>query len=268
MIATEVSSRRPQALEKALERVVSGLAAKEYNFLASDESPEAMREQLEKFDEGRLGITGKVFGLALGLTDLSGVVKTITKHVVGFGVQEVDGEDLAALRDLMLSSFPLAAVAYSRLYGPRFLAVVAGDDLKREEFVEAIDRFERINLVMMELGGRLTLKLFGRSVLGVNGSSATGSLVVLASSTARANVLREWAAARPLHSDTMLNQMKERFTSLRFWAKAAIGLIEYKPNQLRQEVLVLDAQTGRVTSTASPRLGFEFGFALEDIAAA
>jgi hypothetical protein len=193
-------------------------------------------------------------------------IKVITEHVVGFGAGKVDDEDLATLQQLMKSCFPLCAFAFSRLYGPRFLAIIDGESIAQQDVFESMDKFEQINLCMMELGGRLELKLFGKSVVGINSSAATGSLVIVASSTNRAGVLRQWVSSKPLHNDTMVNQMKERFTSLKFWAKAAFGMIEYKPHQLRQEVIVLDAQTGQATSTASPRLGFEFGFSLEDIA--
>jgi hypothetical protein len=194
-----------------------------------------------------------------------GLVEAVTKRVVGFGTERVGDEELAALQQTMRSHFPLCAFSFSQMYGPRFVAILDGQDLPQSGLHEAMDRFEQINLCMMRLGGRLELKLFGKSVVGINGSGATGSLIVVDSDTEHAGLLRQWVRGKPLRNDTILNQMKERFTRWQFWAKAVVGMIEYKPHQLRQEVIVLDAQTGQATSTTSPRLGFEFGFSLNDI---
>jgi hypothetical protein len=224
-----------------------------------------MQEGLAKFDEGRLWLGGKVFGFLVSGGDMPGFVKTIAGHVVALGAEKVDDADLVALQQLMQGSFPLCAFAFSKMYGPRFAAVVNGDGVTQPAVFGAMDQFQQINLRMMGLGGRLSLKLFGKSVLGLDASAATGSMILLAPTTERAGVLRQWVSSKPLHSDTITNQMKERFARWQFWAKAIFGMIEYKPHQLRQEVIVLDAETGQATSTASPRLGFEFGFALSDV---
>jgi len=264
---TTIRSNLPQ-LNASLERLVNGLIAKEFTFVTPEASPQQLQERLSEFDKGRIGLFGKVFGYAIGASEVPAVVQTITQHVVSLGAEKVADEELAALQEFMRSSFPLCAVAFSRMFGPRFLAIRDGDCLSQPELFEAMDSFEHINLCMMQLGGRLELKLFGKALLGVNSSAATGSLILVASTTERANLLRQWVNSKPLHSDTILNQMKERFTRWQFWTKAIFGMIEYQPHQLRQEVIVLDAQTGQATSTASPRIGFEFGFALTDIASA
>jgi hypothetical protein len=264
---TTAGASTPEHLATALDRLVNGLVAKEFFFLTPETSAQQLQERLARFDEGRLGIFSKVFSFALGATDMPGFVKTIAGRVVSLGASSVNDEDLANLHRVMSSSFPLSAIAFSRLYGPRFVAIVDGDGITQPELVEAMNLFEQINLCMMDLGGRLELKLFGKSIAGLNCSAATGSLIVVAGDSERAGLLRQWVNSKPLRSDTAWNQMKERFTSFWFWAKAAVGIIEYKPHQLRQEAIVLDAQTGKATSTASARLGFEFGFSLSDIAA-
>jgi hypothetical protein len=255
-------------LEASLDRLVNGLIAREFTFVTPESSAQGMQEGLAKFDEGRLWLGGKVFGFLLGGADLPDFVKTITEHVVAFGAEQVDDRELAALQQLMQQSFPLCAFAFSKMYGPRFAAIVNGDSMTEGELFEAMDRFQQINLCLMELGGRLSLKLFGKSIIGLNASAATGSLVVVASSTKRSHLLRQWVSSKPLHSDTAINQMKELFTRWQFWAKALFGMIEYKPHQLRQEVIVLDAEAGEAASTASPRLGFEFGFGFSDVVCA
>lgn len=241
------------------------LIAKGFTFVTPEASPEHMNAQLAKFDEGRLWLGGKVFSLLLGGADLPEFAQTITKHVVAFGAEQVDDAELAALQQLMRSCFPLCAFAFSKLYGPRFVALINGDNLTQAELCELMDQFQQVNFCMMGLGGRLSLKLFGKSILGINGSAATGSLFIVTSTTERANRLHQWVHDQPLHSDTMINQMKESLTRWQFWAKAAFGMIEYKPHQLRQEAIVLNTQLGQAVSSASPRLAFEFGFSLEDL---
>ncbi len=255
----------PTRLEASLDRLVNGLIAKEFTFVTPESSAQEMQEELARFDEGRLWLNGKVFGFLMGGADVPDFVKTVTEHVVAFGTEQVDDKELAALQQLMRLSFPLCAFAFSKLYGPRFAAIVNGDSLTPGELFEAMDRFQQINLCMMDLGGRLSLKLFGKSIVGLNNSAATGSMVVVASSTKRSQLLRQWVSSKPLRSDTAINQMKELFSRWQFWAKALFGMIEYQPHQLRQEVIVLDAETGAAASTASPRLGFEFGFGLADV---
>jgi hypothetical protein len=253
-------------LEPSLNRLVNGLVSKDFKFVTPEATTQQMREQVAKFDKERTGLTGRLFALMLGGTDMPDIAKTITKHIVAFGAEDVNDAELATLQQLMRAFFPLSAIAFSKVYGPRFVAIVDGDDCTQSELSSAMDRFEQINLCIMPLGGRLSIKLFGKSILGINASTATGSLLIAVSNSQRAGLVRRWVKDRPLHSDTMLNQLKERFGRWQFWAKAVVGMVEYKPHQLRQEAIVLDAQTGSATSTASPRVGFEFGFALSDIA--
>ncbi len=256
---------KAQGIDVALTQIIRGLSSKGYRFVTCDTSVQEMQHGLVQFDEGRLWLGGKLFSFVLGGSDLPAFAQSITEHVVGLGTEEVEDAELEKLQQLMRDSFPLCAFAFSKIWGPRFTAVANGDEVSPEELFTALDRFEVISHCMMELGGRLTLKLFGKSVLGLNGSAATGSLLLVASTTERAVALRQWVASKPLRSDTIVNQLKERFSRWQFWAKAAIGMIEYKPHQLRQEVIVVDAQSSQATSTASPRFGFEFGFSLSDI---
>lgn len=258
----------PKRIEAALARMMAGLAAKEFAFVTPEATSQHLQRRLARFDEGRANLSGQALGLGFGLAGAPVLVTTLAKQVVGFGAEQVADEELAALQRLMRTHFPLCAIAFSRLYGPRFVAIVDGDAVAQQALHGAMDRFQEINLYMLQLGGRLSLKLFGRAVAGIRASAATGSLILVAGSGGRAELLRQWAAGKPLHSDTIVTQMKERFSSVSFWAKAVVGFIEYKPHQLRQEVIVLDAESGRATSTAAPRLAFEFGFSLGDIAAA
>ncbi len=252
--------------EASISRLVNGLVAKGFKFVTPEATPQEMHERLAKFDEERTGLTGRLFSFFIGAYDMPDVAKTIAKHVVGFGSQDVDDAELASLLQRMRSCFPLCAITFSKTYGPRFVVIIDGDSCTQSELFAAMDRFQEINLCIMPLGGRLSIKLFGKSIATVNASAATGSLIIVASTTQRASALRQWVSSKALHSDTTLNQLRERFTRWQFWAKALVGMIEYKPHQLRQEVIVLDAETGQPTSTVSPRMAFEFGFVLTDIA--
>jgi hypothetical protein len=193
-------------------------------------------------------------------------VKTLTEQVVGFGADPVTEAELAGLQQLMRANFPLCAFAFSTLYGPRFAAILNGDGLTQSALFEALERFQQVNVCLMALGGRLSLKLFGKSLLSFNASAATGSLFIVASTAERSNALRRWVESKPLQSDTIVNQLKERLTRWQFWAKALVGVVEYKPHQLRQEVIVLDASSGEATSSVAPRIPFEFGFSLSEVA--
>jgi len=165
----------------------------------------------------------------------------------------------------MRENFPLCAITVSKIYGPRFVAVVDCDDMTQDRLSEIIERFTMINLFNLQLGGRLTLKLLGNTALKLHGSSATGSMILITSKTRQAAVLREWVKQIPLHNDTALAQVKKMGKDPKFWAGLALGMVQYRPNQLRQEVIVLDAQSGLITSTESLRLPLEFGFSLPDI---
>lgn len=262
----EKKARPSEQLDAALARLVNGLAAKEFTFVTPESSAGQMQDGLATFDDRRLWLTGKMFGFLMGGADLPEFARTIAGRVIGFGAEKADDGELAALQQLMRASSPLCAFGFSTLYGPRFAAVVNGDDVTEAGLSVALERFQQVNLCMMQLGGRLSLKLFGKAVAGFKTSAATGSLILVASTTRRADQLRGWLASRPLRNDTIFNQMKETFSRWQFWAKAVFGMIEYKPHQLRQEAVVLDAQANQATSTASARLPFEFGFGLGDVA--
>src|SRR5262249_51794901 len=74
----------PGRLETALTRLVNGLVAKGFTFVTLEVSPQQMQERLAKFDEGRLWLSGKIFGFLISGADMPGLIKTITKHVVAF----------------------------------------------------------------------------------------------------------------------------------------------------------------------------------------
>ncbi|MDJ0708630.1 MAG: hypothetical protein QNJ46_35650 [Leptolyngbyaceae cyanobacterium MO_188.B28] len=252
-------------IERSLNHLINISVNKGYTFIDSDVSQNSIQEQLARFDDRRSGTYNKIFGFMISGYDMPEFAKTISKNVIGFGTEKIDDEELAALQQLMASTFPLCAIGFNQMYGARFLAILNGDTMQKNEFFDALDAFQQINLLMMVLGGRISIKLFGRSLLAVDSSAATGSIIFVSSNTERAQLVRQWLSEKPLHNDTMLNQMKERFTSVKFWAKAVFGFIEVKPHQLRQEAIVLDAQSQQSTSTVSPRLGFEFGFSLDEI---
>jgi predicted transcriptional regulator len=261
----ESSTHSQSLLEGLIDYLVNVLVSKEFTFVTTEASPQKMHEKLIEFDDKRLWLGGKMLGFLMTGSDIPAFVTNISGRVISLGAEDVEDEALIAIQKIMKSRFPLCAFSFSRLYGPRFAAIISGDHFTRQELFETLDKFEQVNLRMMELGGRLSWKLFGKSVLGINSSSATGSLIIVASTTKRANAIRQRLSEKPLHSDTAINQMKERVTRWQFWAKAAFGSIEYTPHQLRQEVIVLDVESGHVTSTASPRLRFEFGFALSEL---
>lgn len=265
-VATAGAAVLPVPAKDPIERLVNGLVAKEFTFVSPDASPEHMQARLTKFDEGRLKIGSAVFKLIIGTTEVPGVVKTVAQRVVSFTTEAVQDQELAELQQLMHTCFPLSAFSFSKMYGPRFVTIVDGDMLAQQELLDTLDRFEHVNLRMLELGSRVALKVFGKAMVGLKGGGATGSMILLASTPERAAVLRSWLTRRPLQSDTIVNQLKERAKRPQFWIKAVFGFIEYKPYQLRQEVVVMDLQTGQAVSSVSPRLAFEFGFSMEDIA--
>lgn len=267
MQASPTEPPLPRQLSVCMRHLVNGLVAKKFAFIAPETSPDEMQQQLKDYDAGRVWLSNKIFGFVLSGSDLPGFAETVFEHMIGFGTQAVDDTELAALQQLMRTSFPLCATNYSRLYGPRFVGILHGDHLTEKSLHEAMDAFEAINCLMMQLGGRLILKLLGKPVVGINASAATGSLIVVGSTSHCADVLYNWVSNRPLRSDTIVNQLKESVSRWQFWLKAAFGMIEYKPHQLRQEVIVVDAETSQATSTAPLRLGFEFGFSLNDILA-
>lgn len=254
-----------KAIQDSLQHLVNGLVAKGFSFMAPETTSDDWQKQIAEYDKGRLWLSKKIFGFAMGGADLPGFAETVMEHAIGFGTKKVEDADLLTLKKMMLESFPLCATGYSKLYGPRFVGILPGDDLTEEGLYGTLDAFQEINLQMMLLGGRMVLKLLGQPILGLNNSAATGTLVLVGSKSRTAEVLRDWVSNKPLQSDTIVNQIKERFSRWQFWAKAVFGMIEYKPHQLRQEIIILDAESKQATSTARPRLGFEFGFSLGDI---
>jgi len=267
-MTTKIAGRDRARLEKTLSRLMSSLVANDFTFVMPGASPRQFQQQLVKYDDARAAMSQEIFGFVIDMANVPEFLKIVMGHVVGFGVMEADERELTALQRLMCSSFPLCAVAFSKLYGPRFVALLHGESITYQEYIRALNRFEQINLSMMPLGSRLTLKLLGKAVAGINSSAATGSMIVLASSPGRAELLRQWVKRRPVRNDTMLNQLKARARNPKLWLKALLGVVEYQPHQLRQEVIVLDLTTGGATSSASPRLGVEFGFSLSEIGAA
>jgi hypothetical protein len=267
-MTTKIAGQDRTRLERSLSRLMGSLVASNFTFVMPGASQEQFRQQLVKYDDARAAMSQEIFGFVIDMTSVPEFLKIVMGHVVGFGVMEADGRELAALQRLMRSSFPLCAIAFSKLYGPRFVALLHGENITYQEYIRALNRFEQINLSMMPLGGRLTLKLLGKTVAGINSSAATGSMIILASSPSRAELLRQWVRRRPVRNDTMLNQLKARARSPKFWVKALLGAVEYQPHQLRQEVIVLDLTTGHATSSVYPRLGIEFGFSLSNIGGA
>jgi hypothetical protein len=263
-IAAMSVNANTKQLENSLNRLVSGLISKGFMFVTTETSAQQMQEQVSKFDEGRLQLTNKLTDVMFSVYGVPVIAKKITELVFVLGVDKANDTELATLHQLMQSNFPLCAISFSKIYGPRFVPIINGDSITQQDFFVIMDRFQEINLSMLALGGRLALKLLGKP-FSFNVSSATGSIIFIASTTQRANVLRQWISSKPLRSDTVINELKKRVTRWQFWAKAVFGLIEYAPHQLRQEAIVLDVQIGQATSTAAPRLSFEFGFSLNEI---
>jgi hypothetical protein len=246
-------------------RLVASLTGAGFRFIMPANTPGDLQAQLAAFDQGRLGLFNTAFGLGIGMSEGPQVIKLIAKKIISLGTDQVDDASLASLQRTMLASFPLCALGFSKIYGPRFIAIVNGERLSEPEFAALLRQFEEINHTLLGVGGRLAIKLFGRSVLGLNTSAASGSMIVITDSPARAADLRRWATRRPLRSDTIANQLKQRLTSVKSWVKTSIGMIDYTSRQLRQEVIVLDTQTQQITSTALARLAFEFGFRLDTV---
>jgi hypothetical protein len=263
-IAAMSVNANTKQLENSLNRLVSGLISKGFMFVTTETSAQQMQEQVTEFDEGRLQLTKKLTDVMFSVYGVPVIAKKITELVFVLGVDKANDTELAELHQMMQSNFPLCAISFSKINGPRFVPIINGDSITQQDFFVIMDRFQEINLSMLTLGGRLALKLLGKP-FSFNVSSATGSIIFIASTTQRANVLRQWISSKPLRSDTVINELKKRVTRWQFWAKAVFGLIEYTPHRLRQEAIVLDVQIGQATSTATPRLSFEFGFSLNEI---
>lgn len=255
-------------VDAILARLATGLTRKGFTFLEADPDGTAIRNSLEASDRRMLSLTRTGFSLAMCGVDLPVLTRVVSGHVIGFGADAVADKDLAALRELMSDSFPVSAIAFSQFHGPRFAAVVGAKELNGDAMGATLDQFEQVTTTLMPLGGRLSLKLLGRTVLGMNCSSATGSLFVVARTTREAAGIRQRLGERPLRNDSAWNQIKESACRWQFWAKAALGVVESRAHQLRQEVIVVDTETGTVSSTATARIPFEFGFALSDVGVA
>ncbi|MEM7015488.1 MAG: hypothetical protein AAF585_28850 [Verrucomicrobiota bacterium] len=225
-----------------------------------------MQDEFRKFDDARSKLSNKVFRLVGSGSDLPEIATKVIDNVFSLGVEAADDKELDSLQRKMQSSFPLCGLSFSRLYGPQLVAIISGDDVTDAELITTINRFQQINLCLMELGGRSVIKLFGKTFGRLKNKVAVGSLIIVASDAERVTHVRQLLAALPMRNDTAINQMKQIFSRWQFWLKACVGLIEYKTSQLRQEVVVLDSSTGTATSTASPRWSFEFGFSLSDLA--
>jgi len=256
-------SLKSQPHIKALEALVKALNSQKFVFVSAADSEKALQERIDKADQTSVEIGNKVLGFALQLAP--GFVQTICEHAVSFSAAKVDDKELAELLAVMQASFPLSALAFSVTHGPRFVPIIDGSALSQSDLIKATEAFTAINLSLMPLANRMSLALLGHSVMKGDFSSATGSMIILAPSTERAERLREWTKALPLQNDTVLNQAKERLGSPLFWAKAAIGMVEHHPHQLRQEIVIIDLTKNVATSTTSPRMDFEFGFSLADI---
>ncbi|MFO1041385.1 MAG: hypothetical protein U0941_06335 [Planctomycetaceae bacterium] len=263
--ATSIASPNGDSI---LGRIAAGLASKGFTFLDTDPDGASIRNGLDASDRRKCSLANMGFRLGMCGADLSALARIVSGQVIGFGADAVADEELAALRGLMADAFPVSAIAFSQIYGPRFAAIVEATELNGDSMGATLEQFERVNTILMPLGGRLSLKLFGRTVMGMNHSSATGSLFVVARTASEATDIRQRLAGHPLRNDTAWNQLKQSACRWQFWAKAAFGMVEYLPNQLRQEVLVVDVETGNVTSTATGRCPFEFGFSLSAVSVA
>lgn len=74
--------------------------------------------------------------------------------VVGFAAGQVAEHDLATLQRAMTERVPLCALTFSKMYGPRFAAIVNGDSMTPRNLQMAIESFEEANAMMLEVGSR------------------------------------------------------------------------------------------------------------------
>lgn len=258
------SSATESKMEDALMTMAQGLISAGFKFIDIQDNHATFQEAVSEFDKERTSLCNSIAKMAFG-GQLPGFLGEISDKIVGIGVDAVDDEEIQLLYEHVQKTFPLAAFAFSKLYGPRIVPIISGQHLDRSLFFHQIDQFEVINQLLLALGSRGTLTLFGKSFVGIHGGGATGSLVVVTPTTQRAEEVQRWAAERPLQSDTAWNNLTQAASRWQFWTKLLIGMIEYKPYQLRQEIVVIDAESGTATSTASMRLPFEFGFGLGDL---
>lgn len=255
----------PHALEVSLENIVNTLIAQKFHFISESLSTCILHEQITTYDKYRSSMSNTLFKLFMGGGDQPEFINNILKYSINFTVNAVTDSELVSLKNMITNNFPISAITFSKIYGPRFVTVVMDDNLSETDFQRSIDNFTQINFHMLELGGRLALGIFGRKLFNINSSSSTGSMIIVTASTSRAELLRQWIHNTHIHNDTAISQLKELAGRWQFWAKAAIGMMEFKPNQLRQEIIVLDTQAKHATSSSSPRLPFEFGFSLNNI---
>lgn len=183
------------------------------------------------------------------------------------GFEAANDDNLLKLKQTILSMFPVTGLSVSWFYGPRFVTVINGDLLTDHEFDATVERFETINLWLMEFDKHSLFKALGKSFGRAKTRSAVGSLIVVASSSRRAGQLRQLLASAPLRNDNLMAQFKDIFWRWDCLPRLLFGRTKMLITQLRQEIVVLDSASFMATSTASCRATFEFGFSLRDIAA-
>jgi hypothetical protein len=248
----------------ALERIVNLLPTKDYGFITHGKSGDLMKK-IEAFDQFRTGIGSKLFGFMIGGSDLSTLSQKLLKNTIGFGTVAVTDQELNKLIEELCDSFPISALKVSRYMGPMYTAILCGDTAKQEQIISAVTKFQQLNESLLHIGGRATVRLLGKNVAELKGSHAIGNLIVITSTSSRAAVVREWVSKIPLRNDTALNQFKSRFSRWQTYAKLVVGMVEVQVEQLKQEVIIVDAETNRATSSVSLRLPYEFGFSLKSL---
>ena len=238
------------ALETSLNQLVELLVAKRFVFFQPESSVSDMQEYATAYDKYRTEIFNRLTGLVMMPMEGPDLLKKILNNIMRLGTEKIDDEMLTSLHELIESHFLVCALGSHFSLGPRFVAILVGDEMSYDEIMDALSHFEKINLLLMQVGGRWCIKVLGKTMLRMDYANSTGSMIILTSSTDKFNLLRQWLKDRPLRCDTVINQLRK---------------FQVRPQQIRQEVVIWDVKANQAISTVAPRISFEFGFSLNDL---
>jgi hypothetical protein len=247
--------------------ITQKLSDKGFAFILKDEDVEKYAGGLTKYESQMGNIANRLTWFLVGADPEIGSVSKYFNKVFSLGIESSSHENIASVCQKMIASFNFNAVKFGMLSGgSAYITLVNADPLSEGEIRESIERFTNINMERLTLGGTTQMKVLGRKLINLGQSSVTtGSICFLVSTSEKEALLRRVVASIDMHSDTILNQMKEIFSDWKTWVGMAFGFVTYKPFQLRQEAIIYNTVTNILESNIHPRIPFEFGFSLEDI---
>lgn len=247
--------------------ITQKLSQKGFTLILKGEDAEKYASGLTKYESQIGTIANRLTWFLVSADPDVGSVSKYLNKIFSFGIESSNHESVAGVCQKMLGSFDFNAVKFGLMSsGATYLTIVDADHLSQDKIREAVECFVKINMERLALGGKTQLKILGRSMMNLGQSSiVSGSLCFLVSTSQKEAVVRQTLESIDLHSDTILNQMKEIFGDWKTWVGLAFGFVRYKPLQLRQEAIIYNITTNTLSSNVKPRIPLEFGFSLEDI---